>query len=1297
MEKVLFSIVKLGETEQFNGELDYGGEISSDEIFEAMRQVGMEESSEKVIEKFLNEAPVIYQTLLAMTFSNYLAASSDPDALKKARRSIRLLLNICQRSPKFAAKIPSESVELLETLLATSQFDTEVLLLLVKTADGSWLEFQKSKRYSNLLERVAEYSGDQMPSALAYLSILLEKDYGFLSNCYAEISPHAFTALLDLVKSLLESKSLRIHSNNLLFVLNLLELMVVDYAAFLTAKVKKEPQSVGERRKATVCMLNFLVEIVGDLCTNIEMTSYLNEKATAICCCIDVLDAVLHAEANFSDYRESHGQEWPNLPPDVPELTVIRKKIEEERRYQRRAQDRPKQPPLSKIQRIETSESLSELADAILEAYQNVESGDYHRMGELKLNCVKAIANLCSLSAFNKLATVQNGRMGLLSVLQCTTRRPEYFMESYTMRNWAIFCTRQLTDECQENKEVILNLSQPAQPIIDRKRLLEEFGIDEQNLQGATVPEMNFGEMENQVYGANLEEDSELLAELAAIQEEEEMSRNRRAAPPPAGRTAPAAARRAQPPAAAPGVPGIDPRALAAALADDHGDGDDDNLENDDDLLNELHGLVGAESPPPPPPQRAQPAPPPVPARSAPTVPVQSSSGPAPSGPPPTLGTDNSQLEQMRQLYAVYHKMYKAAEQGGESAKARRYKRAVDKLTELIGAVQKGKKIDASEIPVAPPNFSFEPSAPAAPVAQSAAHSSAPQIREAAHTSPPAVPERKASAKEPADPKKAAIYRVLQHRRNLYVANGKSAIAAGDKEAAKESVGMAKAFDQAIAALDQCTADEMDLNEVPPSPPPYRKASVPTPAPPKSDPAPPQPAPAPKPTGPLSFVDALHQRQQRYLQMAQKAKTDGNERKERMNTRLAGQYAEAIRDARAGRPVNVAELPTLPDMPSLPPQGGGGGNQKTSPAAAAPHLHQRPAPAQVGPLAPTGVEGKSRNSSQLEFLLERQAQFKQAAIHAKNHGNIEEAKKYLVDAKGFDKMIQAAQAGLPISIKQTPIPPQLTTSQVKLEPRIQPVASSSSSPSSSSALENRGERLALLEKTLIEQVRSAESNQMRFTRLGDVGKVRLFEAWGKTAKQDLLLVREVAKQGLNIPKFHYELRHIPSADLFPDLAEDVIELTISSCRDVPLPSGYEVHHANIFVRYTFPPVVSDQPQTGKTKTVTNTTSPQFAESIILNIGSGKSRNSKLQRVFKRGGLKFEVYQKGGFMRSDKLLGTCEWKLEKLEQSAELEESLPLKEGRKAVGGLLSAKIRIREPIGDAKAQSIAQKWLILDS
>ncbi|CAB63350.3 Coiled-coil and C2 domain-containing protein 1-like [Caenorhabditis elegans] len=781
---------------------------------------------------------------------------------------------------------------------------------------------------------------------------------------------------------------------------------------------------------------------------------------------------------------------------------------------------------------------------------------------------------------------------------------------------------------------------------------------------------MNFNDIDNQMYG-NLEEDAELLAELAAIQEEEMGRVSRPAAP---ARGAPPAARGRPAPAAPANVPGLDPRLLAAALADNHGDGGDEELEMDEDLLNELNGLVGGGG--------GGGAAPTVPTRAAPRA-------PGPSGPPPSASAPNSQLGHLKQLHVYYMKAHKSAEQAGEGPKARRYKRAVDKLVELIRAVERGKTIDESEIPVAPPNFSSaaaEPLPPPAPTAQPAHHPPAPPIRQAAHaaeSSPPPIPQRKSSApaptaaappatKEPTDPKKAAIYRILHHRRDLHKQNARAAIADKDKESAKESVEMAKAFDQAIAALNECSADEMDMNDVPPSPPPYRK------------PAPPQPQAPPTSAGPLGFIEELQQRQQRFQKMAEKAKTEGNERKMKMNMRLAGQFDEAIKEAKRGKLVNVGELPSLPDMGPLPPQ--------TAPGQAAPKLHQRPPPQEVGPLAPSGVEGKSRNQGQLEFLLERQAQFKQAAIHAKSRGDVEAAKKYLVEMKGFDKMIQAAQAGLPVSIKATPIPPQAQTASTTLQPRIQSAAASSST-----GVENRGEKLSLLEKTLIEQVRSAETNQMRFTRLGDVGKVRLFEGWGKVAKQDLLLVREVAKRGLQVPKFHYEMRQIPSADLFPDLADDVIELTIVSCRDVPLPSGYETHHANLFIKYTFPAVVNDLPQTGKTKLIAGTASPDFGESIMLNIGSGKSRNSKLQRTFKRGGLKFEVFQKGGFMRSDKLLGTCEWKLEKLEHSAEMEESLPLKDGRKAVGGLLSAKVRIRQPIGDAKAQHIAQKWLILDN
>uniref|UniRef100_A0A1I7T733 Atx10homo_assoc domain-containing protein n=1 Tax=Caenorhabditis tropicalis TaxID=1561998 RepID=A0A1I7T733_9PELO len=495
MENLLKDLVELGKTKEFNGEIDYGAEISSESFLEAMKVAGMEESSKETLEKFLEDAPQIHRTLLSITFANYLSSTSSDstsssESLKKMRRAIRLLLNLIQRSPSFASKIQHECVELLETHLATCAVDVECLLILLKTSETTYLEFHKSPRYSHLLERVLKKIGnseDITSSIVAYFSTLLEKDYGFLSSCYAETSSESFCEVLDVVRVILEQKNLKIHSNNLLFVLNLIELITVDYGAFLMAKSKKEPNSVEEKRKKTIEMLNLLVELVGEMCINTEMTSHLNEKATAINAIVDVLDTILHAESFFADWRSTLSENWPELPLD-PRFEALQKKVEEERRYeetQRKYSDPPKQPPPSRIQRIERSESLSQLAQVIFEQYKNIEDViGVPLVGELKLNCLKAISNLCSLSSSNKLATLQNGRQGLLSVLQCTSRRPAYFVESYAMRNYSIFCVRQLTDECQENKEVILRLGEPQQPIIDRKRLLKEFGIDEKELSG---------------------------------------------------------------------------------------------------------------------------------------------------------------------------------------------------------------------------------------------------------------------------------------------------------------------------------------------------------------------------------------------------------------------------------------------------------------------------------------------------------------------------------------------------------------------------------------------------------------------------------------------------------------------------------------------------------------------------------------------------------------------------------------------------------------------------------------------
>lgn len=52
----------------------------------------------------------------------------------------------------------------------------------------------------------------------------------------------------------------------------------------------------------------------------------------------------------------------------------------------------------------------------------------------------------------------------------------------------------------------------------------------------------------------------------------------------------------------------------------------------------------------------------------------------------------------------------------------------------------------------------------------------------------------------------------------------------------------------------------------------------------------------------------------------------------------------------------------------------------------------------------------------IETLLERQKEFKDAAVAAKKAGEIEEAKEYLKIYKGFDSMLDAARGGLPVDL-----------------------------------------------------------------------------------------------------------------------------------------------------------------------------------------------------------------------------------------------------------------------------------------
>ncbi|KAK2181851.1 hypothetical protein NP493_377g02020 [Ridgeia piscesae] len=62
-----------------------------------------------------------------------------------------------------------------------------------------------------------------------------------------------------------------------------------------------------------------------------------------------------------------------------------------------------------------------------------------------------------------------------------------------------------------------------------------------------------------------------------------------------------------------------------------------------------------------------------------------------------------------------------------------------------------------------------------------------------------------------------------------------------------------------------------------------------------------------------------------------------------------------------------------------------------------------------------------------------------------------------------------------------------------------------------------------------------------------------------------------------------------------------------------------------------------------------------------------------------------------------MLGTVTVKLQPLENVCVLHDSYNLSEGKKAVGGMLELKIRVRDPLLAKQVEDVKEKWLVIDS
>ncbi|NXL44999.1 C2D1B protein, partial [Podilymbus podiceps] len=665
---------------------------------------------------------------------------------------------------------------------------------------------------------------------------------------------------------------------------------------------------------------------------------------------------------------------------------------------------------------------------------------------------------------------------------------------------------------------------------------------------------------------------------------------------------------------------------------------------------------------------------------------------------------------------ANYRTAISNAKESGESAKIRRYERGLKTLETMLAAVKKGKKINEEEMP--PPVATGKSS--------HLSQATGEELENLGDSVRMHILHALCKSQHCfilTDLQSSSTRAVLLMRQKEYKLAALKAKQQGDLEKAKEYMKAGKKLNVVLEALD--SGQPIDLQNIPPSPQgkacltktllefslccwEEKGSSY---------------VLEPESCGilmsvclqaslqqPQTVLEALQQRLEKYKSAAAQAKASGDDRKGRMHERIAKQYQDAIRAHKAGRKVNFSELPVPPGFPPLPGVAATDGDnaiadvlesasrlanmeendeeEENEPLTQAP-VAKKPAqlpgkPTQVvKPITvPSAAAEEGSSPEHLEFLENRKKQYMKAAVKAKKENNLEQAKMYLRTAKSFDVKIEQAKCGKPVDISKLPSPPTddegdfifIHHEDVRLSQKADEV-------------------YAQLIKLLKDQHERCLQYSKQFMHLGNVAETTRFEKLAQGCKKDMDILQLARAQGMDPPSHHFEERTFKMIRIFSELNSTEMHLLIVRGINLPAPPGVSPRDLDAFVKFEFQYPSAEQPQKSKTPVINNNNSPEYNQLFKLNI----NRNHRgFRRAIRSKGIKFEVFHKGSFFRSDKHVGTAHLKLDKLESECEVREIIEIFDGRKPTGGKLEVKVRLREPLSGQDLQTVTENWLVLE-
>ncbi|KAM7418751.1 hypothetical protein PAMA_016058 [Pampus argenteus] len=669
--------------------------------------------------------------------------------------------------------------------------------------------------------------------------------------------------------------------------------------------------------------------------------------------------------------------------------------------------------------------------------------------------------------------------------------------------------------------------------------------------------------------------------------------------------------------------------ALCMKDLDDEEIGDEDL--DDEDLLAELNEVLEEDE------EQTPASIPPALTPTAPKVSVTSHSGP-PASPSGATGLESCLLERIE----MYKTAISNAKAAGETSKARRYDRGLKTLQSMLTSVRKGKPINEEEIPP-PVALGGKPNAPA--VSESIKESLEPTLipsppsnqqplREAAptapnnkplHLTPPQKPAAAITPETPAispltpsqpDAQHSELKQTVLSRQREYKMAAIHAKQSGDIDQAKQYYLSAKKLDVLLEALDR--DEPIDLSSLPP--PPGQCNDF-------------------KGMLYLNLAEALQQRMDIYKSAAEGAKSKGDDRKARMHQRIVKQYQDAMRAHKAGRSVNLSDLPVPPGCPPL--QGSEGsqqnfmgvletamkianqdadadddeeeGSRETAKPAVRPPVQKAKSPAPQAPRGSSAQKLGPKAQQQVDFLLLRRQAFMRAALRSKQLKDMTGAAQHLRHAKGIDPMITAAKSGLPVDITKIPNAP--------VSEEDYSLARSRTSPLSPRSSEQYRGLMDLLRK----QHEKCLSYSQQITPTGNVAEALKSEKLVEECMKNIEILKNAHAKGHPVPKCHTEERTFNTAKIYTNLTPNDLVLYIIKGINLPAPSGVSPNDLDASVKFEFPFPSAEEAQRDKTSTVKNTNSPEFKEQFKLNINRA---HRGFKRVVQSKGVKFEIIHKG---------------------------------------------------------------------